>query len=98
MPDIHEVGLIDAGAAASEVFTDASSTGAPNYSPWAGTTLFSYLGDTSFFTEWVATNDTSPFKIESGTYDLIAAAQVSMQMKTSATWLKRCWRAKCPPI
>ncbi|MDP8874569.1 hemolysin, partial [Serratia marcescens] len=81
VPDIHEVGLIDAGAAASEVFTDASSTGAPNYSPWAGTTLFSYLGDTSFFTEWVATNDTSPFKIESGTYDLIAAAQVSMQMK-----------------
>lgn len=81
VPDIHEVGLIDAGAAASEVFTDASSTGAPNYSPWAGTTLFSYLGDTSFFTEWVATNDTSPFKVESGTYDLIAAAQVSMQMK-----------------
>lgn len=34
VPDIHEVGLIDAGAAASEVFTDASSTGAPNYSPW----------------------------------------------------------------
>lgn len=29
----------------------------------------------------MATNDTSPFKIESGTYDLIAAAQVSMQMK-----------------
>ncbi len=33
----------------------------------------------------VATNDTSPFKIESGTYDLIAAAQVSMQMKNPAT-------------
>lgn len=81
LPNIHEVGLIDAGAAASEVFTDASSTGAPNYSPWAGTTMFSFLGDTSFFTEWVTTNDTSSFKVESGTYDLIAAAQVSVQMK-----------------
>lgn len=81
VPNIHEVGLIDAGSAASEVFTDASSTGASNYSPWAGTTMFSFLGDTSFFTEWVTTNDTSSFKVESGTYDLIAAAQVSLQMK-----------------
>ncbi|MGJ8514640.1 hypothetical protein [Carnimonas bestiolae] len=81
VPSIHDVGLIDAGAAASEVFTDASSTGAPNYSPWAGTALFSYLGDTSFFNDWIANSDTNQFKVESGTYDLIAAAEVSTSMK-----------------
>ncbi len=50
LPDLHTIGGLDAGGAASQVFNlDASSTGERNYSPWAGTVLFTNLGDGSFY-------------------------------------------------
>lgn len=82
-PTLHEVGLIDGGAAVAEMFVGAAtSTGLPNYSPWPGATLFVKLGDTSFFDNWVLDLGTSDFKQEAGTYDLVAAAQVTVELKT----------------
>ncbi|KMQ88050.1 hemolysin-type calcium-binding region [Lasius niger] len=81
VPDIHTVGLIDAGAAASKIFTDSSSTGRSDYAPWVGTTLFTKLNDPSFFKDWVLTQGTSKYKQEPGTYELIATAQAVLEMK-----------------
>lgn len=82
IPTIEEIGLTDAGAAASTVFNDT-------YAPWAGTLLFSYLGYDDFFKDWLLTNepvsgpDTNgelrTFVTESGTYDLIAAISAGYQ-------------------
>lgn len=82
VPDIHTVGLIDAGAAASKIFTDSSSTGRSDYAPWVGTTLFTKLNDPSFFKDWVLTLGTSKYKQEPGAYELIATAQAVLKMKS----------------
>ncbi|WP_354135997.1 hypothetical protein [Bradyrhizobium sp. LB11.1] len=77
LPDLHQVGLVDAGAAAAAVFPDV------NYSPWAGTVLFSQLGDNSFFKDWVLTTDaTNGYKKEAGTYDLASVAKVTTDLYT----------------
>jgi hypothetical protein len=71
IPTLQAIAKYDAGAAASDIFEGAaSSTGAKNYSPWAGTVLFTNLGDGEYFSDWIANSGTSTFKVESGTYDL----------------------------
>ena len=80
VPTLHQIGGIDAAAAASEVFK-LPSTG-NNYSPWAGTVLFTNLTDGSFFNDWVLTLGTSGQKKEPGTYDLISIAQATTELKT----------------
>jgi Ca2+-binding RTX toxin-like protein len=83
LPSLYEIGNIDAAAAASEIFENSTvSSGGRNYSPWAGTVLFTNLGDNSFFKDWVLAQGTSTFKREPGTYDLIAIAQATVAEKT----------------
>jgi hypothetical protein len=53
LPDLNRVGAIDAGAAASTIFNGTTADGSNNYSPWAGTVLFTQLGENSFFKDWV---------------------------------------------
>ncbi|MDQ0474839.1 beta strand repeat-containing protein, partial [Labrys wisconsinensis] len=88
LPSLHVVGLNDAAGAASRVFPAATSTGNDNYSPWAGTVLFTNLGDGSFFRDWALTRGTSDFKKESGVYDLIAIAQTVVELKTFERFLQ----------
>ena len=89
IPTLHIVGLDDAAAAASGVFKIATTSGQANSSPWAGTVLFTDLGDDSFFKDWILTNSTSGFKQEPGTYDLVSAAQVTTEQATlgQAFWV-----------
>jgi hypothetical protein len=68
VPDIAGTGFNDAGPTASTLFGD-------NFSPWAGTLLFSSLGYDQFFRDWILNPGTSAQKQQPGTYDLIAAAQ-----------------------
>ena len=82
VPELHDVGEIDASGVAANVFTDASSQDGANFSPWAGTVLFANMGDASFFSDWMLNTGTSEKKLESGTYDLVSAAQVTVAMKT----------------
>ncbi|MFZ4703981.1 MAG: hypothetical protein ACOYMG_28385, partial [Candidatus Methylumidiphilus sp.] len=78
LPNLDTVGRVDAASAAANLFNGlASSTHANNYSPWAGTVLFTNLGDAEFFNNWIANDGTSFNKQESGAYDLIAAAQAA---------------------
>jgi hypothetical protein len=74
LPDLDTIGRIDAGAAASGIFASTSPDGMKNYSPWAGTLLFTRLNDPSFFQNWVLTKDANTFKKETGTYDLATIA------------------------
>src|SRR5882724_3526350 len=77
LPDLNRIGAIDAGAAAAEVFPGT------NYSPWAGTVLFTQLGDDSFFKNWVLTTDVNDNKIEPGTYDLATIAKATTDLFTT---------------
>ncbi|WP_437383493.1 hypothetical protein [Inquilinus limosus] len=81
VPTIHQVGLVDGGAGAAMGFADASTTGLSNYSPWAGTSLFVKLGDPSFFEDCLLTLGRNQYKQETGTYDLISHAQVTLELK-----------------
>jgi len=79
LPDLREIGAIDAGAAASEIFELPTN----DYSPWAGTVLFAQIGEDSFFKDWILTTDkVSGFKIEPGTYDLATVAKVTADQST----------------
>lgn len=82
LPGIIGLGVIDAGAAASDVF-DQPATPGGDYAPWAGTLLFPFLGSDSFFQDWVLTADQvtgtvegsleqETFKQTTGTYDLFS--------------------------
>ncbi len=83
IPNIYEVGLIDGGAAVSELFSGvASSTDEGNYSPWPGTVLFARLGVSQFFEDWVLDLGVNDKKQEEGTYDLISAAQATVELKS----------------
>ncbi len=80
LPDIKSVANDDAGAAASTIFNS-------NFSPWAGTILFAYLGDTAPLQEWVLnlathTENGVTYKNLTGTYDLVSIAAVTEQMAT----------------
>jgi Ca2+-binding RTX toxin-like protein len=77
LPDLRRIGLIDAGAAAAEVFPGK------NYSPWAGTVLFTQLGEESFFKDWVLTTDVNDKKKEPGTYDLATIAKTTVDLLTT---------------
>lgn len=70
-PTIEELGLIDAAPIAGSIFNQAYDE---NYTPWAGTVLFPFLGVNSYFREWMLTEETVPqYKPLAGTYDLISA-------------------------
>jgi len=77
LPDLKRIGLIDAGAAAADVFPGT------NYSPWAGTVLFTQLGEGSFFKDWVLTTDVNGNKTEPGTYDLATIAKTTVDLLTT---------------
>lgn len=83
MPSLDTLGAIDAAAAAARVFKGAaSSTGAANFSPWAGTVNFVQLGNSNFFNNWVLTNGINQNKVEGGTYDLVSIAEDQAQNQT----------------
>lgn len=73
LPNINRVGAIDAGEIAAGIFGD-------NYSPWAGTILFPFLGEGDFTRQWLLTTETSEFKKLAGTYDLISVASASWEI------------------
>jgi Ca2+-binding RTX toxin-like protein len=100
LPTIEGLGAIDAGfGAAANLFNQASpdpSSGV--YSPWAGTLLFPFLGDSSFYQNWLLNMDTvqgavtnpntnlptsETFKSIGGTYDLVASLEAFSQTTDS---------------
>lgn len=93
LPEIDRVGRIDAGEIASGIFEiNAVETGG-NYSPWAGTILFPFLGQgynasnpsdvgNTFLSQWVLTTDINDNKKLGGTYDLISIAQTAHDITT----------------
>ncbi len=70
LPDLDQTGRIDAAPAAALIFGG-------NFSPWAGTVLFTNLGDGTFFNDWVLQLGINDHKQEPGTYDLATIAQAS---------------------
>lgn len=100
IPSIRTIGGIDAGGVASNIFkrngadgSSPTSTGEANFSPWAGTVLFTQLGVSDYFKNWMLqpdgnhvwgeTQGAEGVKVESGAYDLISAAQDSVQLATA---------------
>ena len=87
LPGISGLGAIDAGAAASTVFTGGPHGSSGDYAPWAGTLLFPYLGFDQFFSDLLLSSETVEAAIPTisggsetkiikhieGTYDLLAA-------------------------
>lgn len=80
LPGVEGLGNVDAGAAAANVFSR-------DYAPWAGTLLFPYLGESTFYTDWLLNtqpfsgtdSDGNPqnFKTTQGTYDLVASLEAT---------------------
>ncbi|MCV0429071.1 MAG: hypothetical protein K5905_26765, partial [Roseibium sp.] len=91
LPSIEGLGALDGGAAASSVFQNLPGHGGSegDYAGWAGTLLFPFFGVNRFFDEWLLTDEAVPgtvegqgekiFKHSTGTYDLIAMMQASVQ-------------------
>ena len=75
LPKLHTLGQKDAAGVAATLFDNASS-------PWAGTVLFTDLGDGGFFKDWVLTNGINSGKLEAGTYDLVSIAEATITEKT----------------
>lgn len=89
LPSIEGLGAVDAGESARTVFINPRHYPEGDYTGWAGTLLFSFLGYHRFFKEWlldhervIATIDTGvgeplvrTTKNLEGTYDLFAAIQ-----------------------
>ncbi|WKB50836.1 calcium-binding protein [Eleftheria terrae] len=86
LPSIVGLGAIDAGAAASLVFSGLADYGADgDYAGWAGTELFPFLSyGSTFYQDLLLRSDRASgsagdvftqFKHETGTYDLIASIQ-----------------------
>lgn len=84
LPGTLALGAIDAGAAASTVFSHID--GKSDYAPWAGSLLFPYLGADEFFKTLLLSSapvtatingETKVIKHTTGTYDLIASLQAS---------------------
>lgn len=95
LPGIEGLGAIDAGAAASEVF---SHKGVNDYAPWAGTLLFPFLNrNDRFYRDLLLTGNTvtasipgqtgsQQIKYATGTYDLVASLQASEIAAEKAFW------------
>lgn len=88
LPDLFAIGQSDAGRIASGLFFS-------NYSPWAGTILFPFLGDgalpeqvngtqDSFFTKWLLDAGVTSNKLVSGTYDLVSVAEAFGNLEINA--------------
>ena len=86
LPGIVGLGAIDAGAAAGGVFRDMAPHPDGDYTPWAGTLLFPYLGVANFTKDLLLNNDAVDAVIDgvlthvkhvTGTYDLISTIQAS---------------------
>jgi hypothetical protein len=81
LPGIQQIGGKDAGAIAAGIFGG-------NYSPWAGTILFPFLGEGSFTRDWLLNIGTSDKKLVSGTYDLVSVAAVAHSITNAIeAWL-----------
>lgn len=76
IPDILTIGEDDAGSIAAGIFLD-------NYSGWAGTLLFPFLGVGDFTRDWLFSLNATDQKPLSGTYDLVTAAAVSRDIAES---------------
>lgn len=80
-PTIEELGLIDAAPIAGDIFNQVYDK---NFTPWAGTLLFPFLGIDSYFRDWLLTEDTiAEFKPLAGTYDLIASTASAIPLANS---------------
>ncbi|TWO67781.1 tandem-95 repeat protein [Caenimonas sedimenti] len=89
LPAISGLGAIDAGAAASGVFRHVTE----EYAPWAGTLLFPFLGEPSFYRDLLLEDEqvianipiigengatqSKLAKYATGTYDLVASLQAA---------------------
>ena len=103
LPDIIGLGAIDAGAAASEVFSHLPLNLGDDYAPWAGSLLFPFLEVDNFFDNLILTGQqveatlpnvegeriTKTIKFNEGTYDLIALLQAARDAATSASGANR---------
>jgi hypothetical protein len=58
LPSIEGLGAIDAGYSASNLFTQGTEDSSGVYSPWAGTLLFPFLNDSSFYKTWLLNMNT----------------------------------------
>lgn len=91
LPGLEGLGVLDGGEAARKVFQgDIYPEG--DFTGWAGTMLFPFLGYDRFYEEWLLTTEEINAEIRtgsgivdriikehSGTYDLIAALQANQQ-------------------
>jgi hypothetical protein len=91
LPSIEGIGIIDGGAAASELFTgDFFPDG--DFTGWSGAILFSFIGYDRFFNEWLLNPDNVDgrvlsgqaqsditIKAQSGTYDLFSALYANIK-------------------
>jgi len=91
LPSIEGIGIIDGGAAASELFTgDLFPDG--DFTGWSGAILFSFIGYDRFFKEWLLSPDDVngrilngqvqseiTIKAQSGTYDLFSALYANIK-------------------
>lgn len=97
LPGIAGLGAIDAGSAASTVFTLGGHQA--DYAGWAGTLLFPYIGEPDFYKDWLLSDqavsgtvpsatgigqDSVVFKHYAGTYDLVASIEAAGQASTQA--------------
>ena len=80
-PTINALGIIDAAPIAGSIFNEVFDA---NYSAWAGTLLFPYLGIVSYYRDWIVNENTVPgFKPIDGSYDLIAATAAAVPLANS---------------
>lgn len=87
LPSTADIAEFDAGETAAEIFSVLPIEGEGNFSPWAGTILFPYLGEVEFTRDGLFDNGTNDFKKLPGTYDLIASAAVSQEISDTLTVL-----------
>ncbi|MGH1404912.1 MAG: calcium-binding protein, partial [Alphaproteobacteria bacterium] len=88
LPPAERIGGVDAAGVAANVFRDAPVDGElGNFSPWAGTILFPFLGVGDFTRDWLLTADTNDNKKIAGTYDLISVAQTAWDV-ARGSWIE----------
>ncbi|WP_027713227.1 hypothetical protein [Dickeya chrysanthemi] len=92
LPTLENIGIVDGGAAASEIFTDSKYYKYGEYTAWAGVILFPFLGYDNFYSDWLlnyssvtgtlideTTKKQIVIKHESGTYALFSALSSNIQ-------------------
>ncbi|MFK3775231.1 hypothetical protein [Pseudomonas sp. NPDC089406] len=69
LPSIEGLGAVDAGESARNIFLDSVHYPQGDYTGWAGTLLFSFLGYHRFFNEWLLEQDSVVSTIDVGVGD-----------------------------